>query len=150
MNHAPPKAYNELVGRLLPHEDRVRLESVIGAMLTGGPPETVIICGPVRSGKTTLMKIVKRLVTLTVVGSGAPRVLFQHDGFKLVELAHPTFVFAETNQPEAPQGAIFLQTTGDRLPVNKYYVLMQQIDAELDDIAEHCIQTYHNNLENNR
>ncbi|HEY3434149.1 MAG TPA: hypothetical protein VGK41_00710 [Solirubrobacterales bacterium] len=145
--NVPPKAYNELVDRLLSHEDRTQLESVIGSMLSGGSAKTVIICGPGGSGKTTLMKIIKRLVTLTTVGVGSPRVLFQHDGFTLVELAAPTFVFVETQEPLSMEGAIFVQTTGDRLPVNKYYVLMQQIDSELDEIAEHCIKTYQ---ENNR
>ncbi|ASU03968.1 terminase small subunit [Streptomyces phage Psst4] len=146
-----PKAYNELMERLLEPEDRRKLEIVVGAMLTGGPPQTVLISGPVRSGKTTLMKIVKRLITLTTFATGSPRVLFQHDGFQLVELAQPTFVFAETHiLPREMPGAVFIQTTGDRLPVNKYYVLMDLIDSELDEIAEHCIRTYHNAQENNR
>lgn len=147
--NAPPKAYNELMNRLLSHENRQNLETVVGAMLCGADPQTTIIFGPVRSGKTSISKIIRKLqlFNMVEVGRMTTQVVFQHEGYSPVENA---FVFAETHDPVAPAGAIFVQTTGDRLPVNKYYVLMNQIDSELDDVAEHCIRTYQNTLENNR
>jgi len=148
------RAYNELVDRLLPPEDRIKFETVIGSMLSGGPPKHVLFYGPEGSGKTTLMRIIKRLLTMSAVGDGTARVAFRRSGSRHVneEMVFNSFVFADTNRfpEELPPGDILLQTTGERLPVNKYYVLMELIDYELDAIAEHCIRTYENTLGNNR
>jgi hypothetical protein len=39
---------------------------------------------------------------------------------------------------------VIIHTTGDSVPVNKHYVLMETINSEVDAIAEHCIQLYQN------
>jgi hypothetical protein len=151
MNGHIPKAYNELMDRLLEPEDRRKLEIIVGAMLTGGEPKIVIICGRGGSGKTTIMRIIHRLQLFNIVDSGrrTPHVVFQHEGYFPIE--GDPFIFAEAlNEPFALSGTIFVRTTGERLPVNKYYVLMDMIDSELDEIAEHCIRTYTNAQENNR
>jgi len=150
MMNASPKGYNELVHRLLAPEDREKFETIVGSMLSGGTARVVVICGPERSGKTTLTKLVHKLAIFSIVETGrrVPQVVFQKSGYSPVE--SDSFVFVETKDFVAPHGAIFICTTGDRLPLTKYYALMHQIDLELDDIAEYCIQTYHNNLENNR
>lgn len=150
MNNHIPKAYNELMDRLLSPEDRTKLETVIGSMLSGGPPEHVLFYGPAASGKTTMMRIIKRLLTMSAFGDATARVAFRHSGNRHIEseMIFNSFVFAEaTRMPEElPPGDIFLRTTGERLPVNKYYVLMDLIDSELDEIAEHCIRTYQNTM----
>ena len=144
-----PKAYNELVSRLFEPAERTKLEAAIGSMLVGGRPRVVVIFGPAGSGKTSIAKIIRKLALFNMLETGrrTPQVVFQHDGYSPVESV--SFVFAETNQPIAPAGAIFVRTTGERLPVNKYFVLMDQIESELDAIAEHCIEVHnHFNLEN--
>ncbi|WPJ30584.1 hypothetical protein [Streptomyces phage Psst1] len=150
MNAHIPKAYNELLDRIFRPEDRLKLETVVGSMLSGGEPQHVVIFGTSGSGKTSVSKIIRKLALFNMVENGrrTHHVVFQHEGYYPVE--SDSFVFAETKEPVAPKGAVFVETTGERLPVNKYYVLMQQIDSELDEIAEHCIQTYQHNLENNR
>jgi len=147
-----PKAYNELVGLLLSEDDRVKFEWAIGAVLNGGPPNIVIVHGHARTGKSTLLNIVRKVMMAPVKVDYAPRVSFQHDGY--FEVDQDTYVFAAENNPDNGfiDGAIHIFTTGDRVPVNKHYVLMRQIDAELVEISEHCIDVYRNNdfQENNR
>ncbi|QEQ93549.1 hypothetical protein SEA_GIRLPOWER_50 [Streptomyces phage GirlPower] len=150
MTAPPARAYNELLNRLLTPEDKVKFESVVGAMLVGDPPQTLVISGPVRSGKTTLMRLVHKLALFNMVEMGlpTPQIVFQHTGYSPV--TSEAFVFVETNEMVAPKGSTFIVTTGDRLPVNKYYVLMEHIESEMESIAEHCIRTYENTTENNR
>ena len=61
------------------------------------------------------------------------------------------FLFMGTNQPvritDAKSGIIRrlidVHPTGNRLPADRYFALMSQIDFELGAIAHHCLQTYH-------
>lgn len=147
-----PKAYNELVGLLLSEDDRTRFEWAIGAVLNGGPPNILIVHGASGSGKSTLLNIVRKVMMAPVPVDYAPRVAFQHEGYS--EADQDTYVFAAESNPDNgfEPGAIHIFTTGDRVSVNKHYVLMRQIDTELVEISEHCINVYrHNNFqENNR
>jgi hypothetical protein len=136
-----PKAYNELVGLLLTEEDRAKFEWAIGAMLSEGPPNIVVIHGGPATGKSTLLNIVRK-VLLSDVRAVAARTHIQHDGYS--ETNSDAFVFSASNELVAPRGAINISTTGDRVSVNKHYVLMRQIDVEALDVAEHCIDVYHN------
>jgi hypothetical protein len=53
------------------------------------------------------------------------------------------FTFVETNVHTGIESdAIAITTTGERVPVNKHHVLMQEVDAELVDVANHCISLY--------
>ncbi|AVD99482.1 AAA-ATPase [Streptomyces phage Bing] len=147
-----PKAYNELVSLLLTEDDRVKFEWAIGAVFNGGPPNIVIIHGGAGSGKSTLLNIVRKVLMAPTRVNYAPRVVFQHDGY--FETDQDTYVFAANNNPDNgfEPGAIHIFTTGDRVPVNKHYVLMEQINSEIAPVAEHCIDVYRNNdfQENNR
>lgn len=134
------KAYNELTRPLLSEEDHEKFEWVIGAVLAGGPSNVVVVCGEARSGKSTLLTIVRKILT-RFVGEFSPRVAFQSG--ELSEIAVDAFVFLETNEPVAPKGSLFIQTTGRHIPANKYYVLTAQTESELDAIAELCINRYH-------
>lgn len=152
MTHIP-KAYNELVGLLLTEEDRAKFEWAIGAMLAEGPPNVLVIHGGPATGKSTLLNIVRK-VLLSDVRAVAARTHIQHDNYS--EVGPDAFVFSASNEMVAPRGAINISTTGVRVSVNKHYVLMNQIDVEALDVAEHCINVYHNgpravyNQENNR
>lgn len=148
MTHIP-KAYNELVGVLLTEEDRAKFEWAIGAMLSEGPPNILVVHGRPGTGKSTLLNIVRKIL-LSDVRAVAARTHFQHDGYSAVD--PDSFVFAASIELVAPREAINISTTGDRVPVNKHYVLMQQIDGEAFDLSEHCIDVYRNNnfQENNR
>lgn len=147
-----PKAYNELVGVLLSEEDRLKFEWAVGAVLNGGPPNIVIIHGHSMTGKSTLLNIVRKVMMAPVPVDYAPRVAFQHNGYS--EADQDTYVFAAENNPDngLEPGAIHIFTTGDRVPVNKHFVLMDEINSELIEISEHCIDVYRNNnfQENNR
>lgn len=147
-----PRAYNELVGLLLSEDDRIRFEWSIGAVLNGGPPNIVIVHGSSGSGKSTLLNIVRKVMMAPVEVDYAPRVAFQHEGYS--EADQDTYVFAAENNPDNGfiGGAVHIFTTGDRVPVDKHYVLMNLIDTEATDIAEHCIDVYRRNnfQENNR
>lgn len=149
-----PKAYNELVGLLLTEEDRAKFEWAIGSILCDGSPTTVIIYGDPASGKSTLLNIARKVFLSDFSSEFSPRVAFQHDGY--VKVDQDVFVFAASLHSISVEGAIYIRTTGDRVPVNKHYVLMNQIDSEAVIISEHCIDVYHNgpravyNQENNR
>ncbi len=143
------KAYNELVGILLTEEDRAKFEWAIGAMLSEGPPNILVIHGRAGTGKSTLLNIVRKIL-LSDVRAVTARTYFQHYGYSAVDPGF--FVFAESNELVAPREAINISTTGDRVPVNKHYVLMRQIDAEALDLAQYCIDVYRHTdfQENNR
>lgn len=142
-----PKAYNEMVGLLLTEEDRAKFEWAIGAMLSEGPPNILVIHGGPATGKSTLLNIVRKIL-LSDVRAVAARTYIQHDNYS--EVGPDAFVFSQSNELVAPKGAINISTTGDRMSVNKHYVLMHQIDVEALDVAEHCINVYTNSQENNR
>jgi hypothetical protein len=142
-----PRAYNELVGLLLSEEDRVKFEWAIGSILSGGPAHVLIIHGDVRSGKSTLLDIARRV--LLADDRGNLRVGFQHDGYSGVDSFYPdTFVFAATLEPiagaEGEDGLLHISTTGERVSVNKHYVLMNQLYDEASAVSEHCIDVYRN------
>lgn len=140
MSHT--RAYNELVNILLAREDRVKFEWAIGAMLSDGPRNIVVVRGPAGSGKTTLMTIVRKVLLSPFTGHFAPRVDFLNED-NFVEVDPDAFTFAEINHISGLElDAIVIETTGNRVPVNKHYVLMREIDSELIDIANSCISLY--------
>lgn len=142
MTHVP-KAYNELVSVLLTDEDRAKFEWAIGAILCGGPRNVVIFHGGPATGKSTLLDVIRKVMMSPINVGLAPRVALQHDGyFDLGDV--DAYVFAAVNRPVEIEGVIDIHTTGDRVPVNKHYVLMEQIGSEGVAIAEHCINVYHN------
>lgn len=145
----PAKAYDEIINRLLYPEDRYKFEWVIGALLDGGPARVVCIWGPSSSGKTTLIKIIKRILVLPDDEQIGRRVAFQ--GPRLFEVGIDTFVFGESLTPveDHPRIAVNIRTTGDHLPADKFHVLMNQINSELDTIADQCVQTFRNNPQEN-
>lgn len=153
-----PKAYNELVGLLLSEDDRVKFEWAIGSALVDGPRTVVLIHGDTASGKSTLLNIVRKLVMIPLNGGYAPRVIIKHEVVERelerdIRLEPQTYIFAATNQPVyIAEGVEAIHTTGDKVSVNKHYVLMNQIDDEAVAIAQHCIDVYRNNnfQENNR
>lgn len=149
------KAYNELVGLLLTEEDRAKFEWVIGAMLCDAPPSTLIVHGDPGSGKSTLLHIARKILLADVRSDLTTRVSFQHEGYLGTDPLHPdTFVFAATLQQrdinDEDDGAVHISTTGERVSVNKHYVLMMQIDVEALAVSEHCINVYYSTQENNR
>jgi hypothetical protein len=134
------KAYNELVGFLLSDDDLLKFEWAIGAMLDRGPRNIVIICGPPASGKSTLLNIVKRVMFAVPTNELEYRVAIQHDGYR--EVGSDTSVFAASPVFEEVEDAIIICTTGNRVPVNKHYVLTREINSELVAIANHCVYQY--------
>lgn len=146
------KAYNELVTTILSEEDQQKFEWAIGAMLSGGTPNTVVIRGDTATGKTTLTTIVRKMLVSPSTGNYSRKVDFQYGNSRRVEFQYgdtsfenspDTFIFVEMNDYSGVElDALVISTTGDRVPVNKHYVLTQQIDSELIYIAEHCIDVY--------
>jgi predicted ATPase len=134
------RAYNELVDVLLSDEDRVKFEWAIGSMLDRGRRNVVIICGPPASGKSTLLNIVKKVLFAVPTSEIDYRVAIQHDGYK--EVDHDTSVFAASLVFEDVENSITICTTGNRVPVNKHYVLMREINSELMVIANDCVYQY--------
>lgn len=154
------RAYNELVGILLRPEDQQRFEWIVGAMLNDGPKNIVAFRGEAGTGKTTLLNIVRKIAMTTVVDNFAPRVAFVNwdHRYELPSFENE-FVFTECyGSRPIRDGVIVIETTGDRVPVNKHHVLTQEIDNELPEIARGCSAVYNSlgenyditNLENNR
>lgn len=136
-----PKAYNELVGRLLSPREREKFEWVVGALLDDGPAQVVIFRGLPGSGKSTLITIVKRLMLLSHDEQIGHRVVFQGPRLYLVD--RNTFVFGESSEPSrSVERPFVIRTTGDHLPANKYHVLTELIESEIDAIADICVKTY--------
>jgi hypothetical protein len=154
-----PKAYNEMIGLLLSREDQEKFEWSIGCMLDNGPCHMVVLRGARGTGKTTLMTIVRKVLLSPFAGGFAPRVSFVNED-RIGESEPGVFTFVEMNDDSGPDlgGLIVVQTTGDRVPVNKHYVLMREIDSELVAIADNCIALfrelgedyYNTSQENNR
>lgn len=138
------KAYNEMVGLLLSRADRQKLEWSIGAMLDDGPRNTVVLYGERGTGKTTLVTIIRKVLLSPSDSSFVPRVVFvSWDSDETPRVDSDTFIFVESLTGDIPgEDLIVIETTGDRVPVNKHYVLMREIDSELGDIAEHCIDLF--------
>lgn len=140
---SPPKAYNELTNRILYPDDKQWLEHTLGALLTENDPrQVVVIGGRSKTGKTTLMTIIKKI---TLLSAEVPLDVV----FKLgenFEYTGDTTLFVETDSLIPPLGFnVFIPTTGQTFSVSKYFALVHQIDTELDSIAEQCIQAYRNN-----
>lgn len=150
---AQPKAYFELTGRLLEAEDQFKLEWAVGALLDDGPARIVCIAGRSASGKSTLIKIIKRVLTVPDDEQIGRRVVFQ--GFDTPPIGIDTFVFGESIVPLSDEDSVFfsedvlinVRTTGDQLPTHKFHVVMEQINTELDAIAQHCVDVYRANPE---
>lgn len=152
------RAYHELVNLLLSPRDQEKFEWAIGAMLSDGPRYTFVIMGPAGTGKTTLTKIVRKILLSPFTGNYAPRVAFLEWSRPVSHVDDDTFIFVESLTTDAiTDDSIVIETTGDRIPVNKHYVLMQEINEELDTVAERCIalyrelgDDYYTSQENNR
>jgi hypothetical protein len=140
------RAYNELLSLLLRPEDQQKFEWVVGAMLNDGPRNTVVFRGSTGTGKSTLMMVVRKLAMSTPMDEFAPQVAFttwNETGKIRPFLEEGTYVFVEDNETfDMSEEFIVITTTGDRVPVNKHYVLMQEIDNELPDIARGCSAVY--------
>lgn len=142
-----PRAYRDMVGTILSEDDQRKFEWAIGAVLTGGPPFPVMIFGQSGSGKSTLTKIIRHILT-RFVGETSPRVSFVNwdHRYEIPEDLLETFVISEVNMVHASafqaSDVLFIQTTGERMPVNRHHVLMNRIESELDEIAQICIDLY--------
>lgn len=136
------KAYNGLVETLISREDQEKFEWTLGCMLDNGPCQTVVLRGGARTGKTTLMTIVRKVLLSPFTGNYAPRVNFLNEmEMKLLEPG--IFAFVEANEDSRLElDALVIKTTGSRIPVNKHFVLMNEIDSELVAIADKCIAVY--------
>lgn len=141
------KAYREMLTLLLEPRDEEKFEWLIGCMLDNpdnGPFHRVVLLGEPGTGKTTLTKIARKVLFSPFAGHFAPRVAFLVWGTdEDSENSSDRFVFMESNTPDAVyEDSIVIETTGDRVPVNKHYVLMHEIDGEVEDIADRCIALY--------
>lgn len=134
------KAYHELMTRILDEENYEKFEWSVGAMLTGATSRPVVIVGPSGSGKTTLTSIIRSILT-KYVSDFSPRVTFVHWNEPMNSATEDTYVFVESLHETDPT-CLTIHTTGDRIPVNAYHVLMRQIETELDIVADLCITTY--------
>lgn len=153
------RAYNELLSLLLSPMDQQAFEWAVGSMLNDGPPVFVVFRGDAATGKTTLTNIVRKLIAQPL-GNISPRVAFLPDNQMYeTRVDDDMFVFAEVNDMRPlSDDMIVIHTTGNRVPVNKHHVLMDEIDNELPEIARGCSAVYSSlgenynitNLENNR
>jgi energy-coupling factor transporter ATP-binding protein EcfA2 len=141
------KAYNELITRILDAQNLEKFEWSVGAMLDDGPRSIVAVQGPSPSGKTTLLMIVRKILARVSEQDFElfPRVAFTHPG--TIHLRGPrdpdVYTFMELNTDGYPEeDAIIIQMTGRTLPVNKHYVLMNQIDNEVPEIVDTCINRF--------
>lgn len=152
------RAYDELSKLLLSPEDKQKYEWAVGCMLDNGPCHVVTMLGDAGTGKTTLMTIARKVLLSPFTGNIAPRVAFitAFDRNR-PRIDDSTFVFFEANHPDqVPEDSLVVKTTGERVPVNKHYVLMQEIDSELVAVADNCIalfrelgENYYNPFEEN-
>lgn len=142
MKHIP-NAYVELVETLLSKSDRFEFERAIGAAITEGTKQIVLIYGDPASGKSTLLSIAGKIFIFSnVMGIGAPPVVLQHEGY--IEASTGTTVFAAINKPIAVDGSVTINTTGKRVSPQKLRGLMSEIAFGLGAISEHCTQVHKN------
>lgn len=140
------KAYREMMTLLLSPRDEEKFEWLLGYMLDNpdsGPFHRVVFLGEAGSGKTTLTQIARKVLFSPFAGHFAPRVAFLEWSQPVDHVEDDRFLFVESLTDEAvTDDSIVIQTTGDRVPVNKHYVLMHEIDGEVEDIADRCIALY--------
>lgn len=140
------KAYREMMTLLLSPQDEERFEWLLGYMLDNpdnGPFLTMVIAGGAGTGKTTLTQIARKVVFSPFAGNIAPRVGFITEDARDPSIDDQMFLFVESYTGDvADEDMILIRTTGDRVPVNKHYVLMHEIDGEVEDIADRCIALY--------
>jgi predicted ATP-binding protein involved in virulence len=140
------KAYREMMALLLSPRDEEKFEWLIGCMLDNpdnGPFHRVVLAGEPGSGKTTLTQIARKVLFSPFAGHFAPRVGFISEDTRDPNIDDQMFLFVEAiTDSIADESMIVIQTTGDRVPVNKHYVLMHEIDGEVEDIADRCIALY--------
>lgn len=136
------RAYHELVCTLLDEEEQDKFEWIIGAMLSGGSGRVVVFRGARGSGKSTLLNIIRKTLLSPFTGNTIPRVVFHYEE-NLGGVDPDAFTFVETlNVTGSELSAVVIETTGERLPVNRHYVLMNEIDNELVAISKACIARY--------
>lgn len=139
------RAYDELVKTILSPEDQEKFEWAVGCMLDNGPCHVVTLLGGAATGKTTLTNIVRKVLLSPFTGNAAPRVAFLEAGraYRPRDFASDAFIFFEAISPrDIVEDSLVIRTTGNRVPVNKHYVLMDEIDAELVIIADNCIALF--------
>lgn len=163
-------AYDELMNTLYSPVARETIEFVIGAALEGevNPDHNLVMLhGPAGSGKSTMLYIIQKLfakrywivgesfsVPALFDGKAGVAVCHDCDATHLERYLFPSnmWTFAATNR-DAPtryennydmvsKRAIDIQQSGSRLPLKGYLLVMEQIDSELDGIAERCRAVY--------
>lgn len=144
MTTSSTRAYREIANLLLSPRDQEKFEWSVGCMLDNGPCHVVVLLGDAGTGKTTLMTIARKILLSPFTGAVAPRAAFiTWVPPRVPRLEEDTFYFVESNTTGSiTEDAIVIKTTGDRVPVNKHYVLTREIDNELVDIADRCIALY--------
>lgn len=132
-------AYEELVGVLYDNENRKALEWAIGSILNNGPKKTVVIYGPARTGKTTMLRIVEELF---------PGEVIKVDVDDTPTLDINGHMFMEVNKPIDIEDAktagdvILVRPTGRLHHSLRYYQLLSSMFEETDTIAHICSLRY--------
>lgn len=122
-------AWDELVRTLYTEEGRIKIEWAVGAMVENSRPKTLVFCGPARSGKSTILNIIRKLS-------------------KSNHLSANGFPFMEVNTLESIPKAIKtrcidVQPTGNNIiPAVRYVNLIERTELELEAIAKHCAEVY--------
>lgn len=139
-------SWNELLGTLLSDEDRKKIEWSIGCVLAGGPAKILSVVGEAGSGKSSILTLALRVFE-ECREEDSLKVSILHEG--LVEgFSDDSFVFVSSLSPVLPpyfdeiNPILETQTTGQKLSLNKFYLLAGFIGSSLGSIALKCLKTY--------
>ncbi|AWN05919.1 helicase [Streptomyces phage CricKo] len=139
-------SWNELLGVLLEDEDRKKIEWAIGAIIAGGPTKMLVITGPEKSGKSSILTLMERVIEMHREEDSLP-VAVRRSGASDPDMDR--FMLIEDNRPglaerwfKIPERIIEVPTTGHTLTLNNFYLLAGFISSHMGAIATRCLATY--------
>jgi len=132
-------AYEELIGVLYDEENRKALEWAIGSLVNNGPKKTVVIYGRARTGKTTVLNILRELYPGDAVWVNVDNTEgLDIDGHLFMTVNKPV----DVEDAKTAGDVILVRPTGRMHEHIRYWELMSTIPDETDTIAHICSLRY--------
>lgn len=131
------KAYDELIGLLYSPEDRQKIEWAVGAAASGNANKIMMFCGPPASGKSTILRVIDRVVDDRING-----VVIRHDNFVVEDDIRGGFFGTQYQFTGNDSRILTVNTTGAIIPRTRYDKLMAKAAKETKAISRRCVKVY--------